>query len=235
MSSYGSAGSRLIGKWDDQLGFKLFEFTSHDCWVRWGLWGRLRDTGWECGRSRHWVGVGGIPLLLSFTPHSSDTHNLTCLSLTVFSQSHVCHANHIAALIQCGKKVDMLTYPDKCCLILIRHPSIAGSYKELATLRYECHKKLYSYPNFSDRKILDDIKIPSPKQCFCFQESVFVWWKGTTCIHVYERVAFLGFYRRRNWPHCWIFCFPALRAAAQVREPGKCWILSLFAKLCPWW
>ena len=33
-----------------------------------------------------------------------------------------------------------------------------------------------------------------------------------------ERVAFLGFYRRRNFPHCWIFCFPALRAAARVRE-----------------
>ena len=183
MSSHVASGSRLYYCWeqrylDDQLVSSCL--SSPAMIVGWGevsevdvetLGGSVggRDTGWERE-------VGGIPLLLSFTPHSSDTHNLTCLSLTVFSQSHVCHANHIAALIQCGKKVDMLTYPDKCCLILIRHPSIAGSYKELATLRYECHKKLYSYPNLSDRKILDDIKTQTMFVVF----KSLIWWKGTT-------------------------------------------------------
>ena len=111
MSSHVASGSRLYYCWeqrylDDQLVSSCL--SSPAMIVGWGevsevdvetLGGRLggRDTGWE------WE-VGGIPLLLSFTPHSSDTHNLTCLSLTVFSQSHVCHANHIAALIQCGKK-----------------------------------------------------------------------------------------------------------------------------------
>lgn len=53
----------ILGNWDQQ-NFRMFEFTSHDsCWMRWGLWGRCRDTETLGGRG----GGEGISLLLSFT------------------------------------------------------------------------------------------------------------------------------------------------------------------------
>ena len=46
----------ILGNWDQQ-NFRMFEFTSHDsCWMRWGLWGRCRDT--ETLRGRGGGGVG---------------------------------------------------------------------------------------------------------------------------------------------------------------------------------